>query len=159
MNKILATTYCSTCAAKELTVDFEAKCEFSSSSDIGDFRTLFTISGTTPTANRWAIFIDATGELYNFFYGSSLHWVGSAADPVDYSEWHRYTAYINVSDLSLMNLYIDGTSSIAASSGNNGTDTLNTSAAYIRLGMDYDSVVNTYCKYKNLRIYNKRVAP
>ena len=159
--RILPDSYCPTCTATEFTVTFEAKCHFSSSSDLEEYKMFLGICGTTPTSNRYVMFLDTDGVIYHYMYGSTLYWVGSSSDPVDFSEWHKYTGYVDMTDMTKLALYIDDTYSVNSDSGNlsGGSDTFDTTSATIRIGQDYDLVTNTFCKFRNLRIYNKKVTP
>ena len=159
---ILAETYCATCAAKELTVEFDTKCRFSDSSDIGSTRYLLDIGGNSGTAsltrnNLW-VTIDSSGNINSYLRDDSDadHYMLSGADPVDFSEWHTYKVYFDLSDLSRMQMWIDGSVPVGISYGNNlGTAILDTTNILIRIGQNNSASVSSFCWFKNLRINNE----
>jgi hypothetical protein len=141
----------------KLTVEYEMKALFVGSADVDVSRSIFEISGNTGTAgtsrNRVLVLVTNGGVAGAYFYddSSTVHNVTGAADPVDFSDWHHYKFYLDMSDLSNMFFEIDG-SAQANKSGASGTATYDLTNCAIRPGMSFGGVVSADCKIRNLRI-------
>lgn len=143
------------------TVEFEAKCLYSSHSDVDDDKVLLSISGNTGTAdadtNNFYIQVASDGKLSANLYDSAdtVHSLTTAADPVDFSEWFRVKAYYDLSDLTTMDMWIDGSNASITKVGNTGSAAWSTLFNELRIGQDYSSSVTSDCRIRNLRISPK----
>jgi hypothetical protein len=160
--------------ATKLTIEFEAKCAFSSVTDIGSAtgRDIFEISGNyggglsagyggadsnnnrikiTPSANnagkvRFSLFTnESTTDRY--FESSVI---------TTYNQWHKYKVYYDFSNLANSTAAIDGTALVTSSGMTGTTREFDTRDTMIRVGKDYAGTTNGYCSYRNLRIVPDR---
>lgn len=159
---ILPLTISSTSARKKLYVEFEARAEWSGSTNIGVTRSLLEIGGLTgvsaATRNRLLLYFStATSKFYATVYsnGTIEHsLVSNAADPIDFSKWHRYQYYFDATNLANSYLKVDGsTTGFTATVGTmTGATTLYLQDTKIRLGQGYASNINGNSEIKNVRI-------
>ena len=140
-----------------LTFEFDAKCEWGGSSDIGEQRYYFTLGNCTDGLNRVTSYVSATGRLNGFslYSAAGVQTYGySLVDPVDFSEWHTVKARIDFGDLSRCTMWINGSDAGITYVNNIGTavfdGTLNDPKLY--LGADRCETPNIYCNIKNFRI-------
>ena len=145
----------------KLTIQFDAKCLFSSSSDISYQQTLVGISGntgiSTTSRNIIEIFVYSNGKLYFKIRGddSDLCQAGTVENPVDYSNWHRYRFYGNLLDTSTCKIYIDEIDE--TSSAQAGTNKiLYTTDSMVRIGQLNTGQKSSNFLIKNLRIWVER---
>jgi hypothetical protein len=160
-NWILPETICSTCAAKDITIEFDMKCRWSGSSDIPRQYSILEVSGNSGTAsatrNRIVIYVSSTGRFNGWLRDDSDadHYASSAADPVDFSVWNTYKIYFDTSDLSRLYTSINGSDPTNTYTGNSGTATFDTTNTLIRLFQTNAGVKDGFCNIENARINNK----
>lgn len=154
--RVLPETICSTCNASRLTMEFEAKCVFGSSTDIGANRYFASIAPPAGVNNLFYIRVDTAGRVDFSFYDSTgtLHQARSGANPVTFSNWNKYKAYMDTIDLSSMSLLVNGSVPAGiAYVANSGTATFNLSGAFMNFGKLYQVATDaSYCKIRNFRI-------
>lgn len=155
----LPETICATCPAHELTVEFDAQCRFSSSTDVSSAgHELIEISGNTGTAsnvrNRLQINVLSTGAVRGNLVddSSSGHYTTTAVNPVDFSAKHTYKVYFDLQDMSRLYLLIDGVDAGLVYSGNSGTATFDTTGTTIRAGQSYIGTATVDCWISEPRI-------
>jgi len=157
-NIVLPTTFCSTCTASKLTVEFEAKCQFSGVANIGSLvRYLIGIGDVSSANNNFQLYVSTSGRIYASFTDSigGIHFGYSAVDVVNYSNWFKIKTFIDLSDLSRMYLAVNGSSAGITYTGNAGTAIFNTTNNLIRFGSDRTASVFSHCSIRNLRIEPK----
>ena len=141
-----------------LTVEFDAKCEWSGSTDINGDRRILEISGNSGTAsgtrNRVQIYGTSTGRVLGMVRDNGVvdHFAQTVAvDPVNFSDWFSVKMFLDFTDLSRMNLWINKISNNTYSN-NSGVAVFDTTNTLIRIGQNYLGTVNAFCSVKNLRI-------
>jgi len=141
-----------------LTVEFDAKCEWSESADMSYQAELVEIGGNTGTAsstrNRLTVFVSTAGRVQSWFRDDADvdHTTQTGIDPVDFSQWHTYKYFVDFSDLSRMNAWIDGTVYVTAYALNSGVATFDATNTLVRVGQNYAGGPHSYCQFRNLRI-------
>jgi hypothetical protein len=142
--------------AKKLTVEFDAKCEYSSATDIGITRLLLSISGNTGTAdidnNNIRIYAHTDGKFYANFNGNddaTYHYASSAAF-TNLNTWKHHRVYLDMSNMANNSYKIDSVE--GTWTGNSGTENFDMTNTFIRIGQDYSGTVSGNCSMKNLRI-------
>jgi len=152
--------------ADKLTISFEAKCQWSGAADIGTpDRSFVDISGNTGTAerlrNRVNLQVNSDGRLFAFFRddSSTMHYVRTGADHVDYSQWNSFRFVLDFADLSRMDLWINGNNSGLTYDTNTGTGVFDTSGTKIRIGQQYNGVVEGNMQIRNLQIIPAEIRP
>lgn len=159
-------------AANKLTVYLEAKCEWSGVADIGISRTIIEIGGNTGVSsgvrNRIYATVDgATADIYFAVWDDTgtPHFARLPGGSLDHSEWFSIRGIIDFEDLSNLDLYVSQTDTTEESNagvvyfGNTGTAELNTEDSLIRIGQQYDGTVDSFCRFKNLRIEPRIILP
>jgi hypothetical protein len=147
---------------KDLTIEFEAKCDYSAAADLIGAKSILEISGNTGTAgsgrNRIYFLVLSTGVVRGLIYddASASHFGYTGADPIDFSEWATYKLYLPMDDLS--NMAFTMTQDGAAVGGilytdNSGTMTFDTTNVAVRLGQANNGAVSGDCKIRNLKIW------
>lgn len=155
---IIPETICDTCNATELTVQFDAKCWGSNNEDIDESNYLFSVSASTGTAsstrNRFDMYVTSSGRVRMDFRSdsTSTHYMYSASDATDYSEWFTMKVYMDFADLSNMDLWLNGSNAGITRFGNAGTATFDTSDTRITIGQTYFNGIITNCTIRNLRV-------
>ncbi len=159
---ILPLTMSSTKPKKKLSIEFDAKCLFASSTDIGGNRNLFEISGaygiSSQIKNRVRIYVDSTGFLESGLYdstGGTLRRMYSGVNNVAYNNWNNYKTTFDFSDLSNSTVTVNGTSEKDNVSNLTGAQEIKFHDALIRVGAMYDETVNSACEYRNLKIFTE----
>ena len=117
-----------------------------------DNQVRFSVNGSD------AMQIDSTGAVYFVLEDDSdaTHSVKTGANPVNFNAWHRYKFYLDFTDLSNMDGWIDGDNTdFSTKVGNAGTATFDLRDTKIRLGQQYDQTVNHIGNIRNLRIYTE----
>ncbi len=138
----------------KLTAYVEMKCQFSAAADIGVTRSIIEISGNAGTAsssrNRFHIYVISNGVLAGRIRddADADHFVTTAVDPVDFSEWHSVRLVVDFSDLSRMDMWLDGDNSAMNYTGNSGTAEFDLTNTKIRLGQEEDGTVNGNCQFR-----------
>jgi len=151
--------------ASKLTVFFEFKCDWSGSTDIGEDRALLEISGNAGTASATRNRVRIWYDLANTRLEAQLRDDADAdhemrdATVYDYSEWHSVRAVFDFSDLSRIDMWVDGDNSAVTYNGNTGTADFDTDDVSIKLGQEYDGTVNGNCSIKNLRLTAQEIRP
>ena len=141
----------------KLTIRFDAKALFSSSSDIDGYPRFVAINGNTGTTsntrNRLRLGPEPDGKFNVRVNADSTteYRIYTAANPVDYSEWHLYVVVIDFSSWANTELYIDGTHISVTTSGSGSFD-FDTTDAMIRIGQTYIGDVDADFYIKNLEI-------
>jgi hypothetical protein len=157
-NNVLLEEFSATIPYNRLTIQFETKCLWESSSDIGEDRALLEISGDGGTAsdtrNRVYIYGGSDGRIYATLSddADADYESKSAVDTTAYNEWFTLKFFLDFSDLSRMNLWINGDSSGTTFTNNTGTADFDTSGTLIRIGQEYDGTINSFCYFRNLKI-------
>jgi hypothetical protein len=157
---VLPEFFCPTCSANKITIEFDAKGQFSSSVNVPSENALYVeISGNSGTAtitrNRVFVIVRATGAVATYLRDDSDvdHIVDAPVDYVDYSVWHRYKAYYDVTDFTTMELWIDGSVPVGAGYTNNaGSATLDITNCMIRIGQRFDGQIRAAFWIRNLKI-------
>lgn len=142
--RVLADTYCATCAASKLTIEFQAKCEWSSSADsASSLKYLIGIAGGPVHIYGYGgrMYFDRTGVDYKY----------AALDAVNYSNWHTYKFFIDYADLARSYVLIDGVPGAGAAGTWTGTATMSTSGN-IYIGSNISNASQGNCSIKNLRV-------
>jgi hypothetical protein len=154
--KVLPDSICSTCNAKRLTLEFDAKCVFDSSADIGSSRYLMALAPPAGVNNLFYVSIDSSGRVVFAFYDSTgtLHQARSAANPVVFSNWNRYKVYMDTVDLASLSLLVNGSVPAGiAYTANSGIATLNLAGAFLNFGKLYQVATDaSFCKIRNLKL-------
>jgi hypothetical protein len=152
-DRLLPDTFTPTVNSK-LEIEFEAKCEWSSSVNMGSavVRRLMTIPNTAYASASSVTIFGYNGRIY-FDFNDTVpvnHRVYSGVDVVDYSNWNLYRFLIDNSDLSRMNAWINGSNSGFTYSANSGTSSASMVDHIIIVG---DRLAEpAYCKFRNSRI-------
>jgi hypothetical protein len=149
-------------------IEFDAKCEWNSSTDIGVARTFLELSGNTGLAgsaklaatnrNRLILSTNASATLTTSLADSTAtaHSIGSAiSNSTTYGSWHHYKIYWSCADLSGTYLEVDGlTTGYTTATAMTGTCTLNNHNTTLRLGSIFDDTLlnSPDCSFKNFRI-------
>lgn len=164
---------------QNLTIEFEAKCSFASSTDMGADRSLISLGsyyftgtspgGATSTRNYINIFAESSdGKVYADFYsGSSTtrRYMYSAAITT-YNKWHKYKVFYDFSNLASSNIWVDGAAGTLDASMTAASHYFNITDTYIKLGQPNNTAVtgNTpygtpdgNCAIRNLRIVPARI--
>ena len=142
-------------------IEFDAKCLFEDNTDIAASKTIISISGNTGTAdantNNFSIQVATDGKLSATLYDSAdtLHSLTTATDPTPFNGWFKVKAYMDLSDLSNNDLWLNGSNASITKVANTGTATWSTLFNAVRIGQDYSGTVSGDCKIKNLRISPK----
>jgi len=152
--------------ADKVTVYGEFKCRWSSSADIGgDTRWMLVTGGNTGTAtwnrNNLRLNVTTSGRITAQLYddASVSHFIQSAIDAVDYSEWFSIRAVFDLSDLSRIDMWINSSNSGMTYAGNSGTATFDTSDTLTRIGQSNAGVINGSCHSRSFRIDPVEVRP
>jgi hypothetical protein len=153
--------------AKQLTVEFEAKCAYSSTTDIGTTRALLEIAEylspvSTNTKNVIEVYHGSDGRAYSGIYdsvGGTTRYIRSAA-MTTFNQWNKYKFYIDFSNLANSTFTV-GTTVASDKLNMTGAWDVNILDSKIRLGQTFDDVThvyltNSYCSFKNLRIQPNR---
>jgi hypothetical protein len=133
----------------KLTIEFDAKCEFSSSVDASQM--LFLSIGDAGATNYINIFTLTNGKVYFATNASSSsHDIYSAANPVVFSNLNHYKFFLDFADMSRSEAWINGSNAGMTYVNHTGTAVLYTST--IRIGQDHDTYQVSGMQIKNLRI-------
>ena len=155
---IIPELFSPTGVATKLTVEFEMKAEYNSSTDMPSYSYVCEISGNAGTANnarnRLNVATSSGGRILFYFYDDSLvvHSIESAINTVPYNQWHKYKFFIDLADLSRMDAWIDGSNTGMTYTARTGTATFDTTNCLLRLGMGNTGGVVNYTWFRNLRI-------
>lgn len=147
---IAASTATKNLASTTLTVEFDGKCEFASSTD--NYYFLSIVHSDAAEANNMYIRATSTGVFRASFRDNSngAHSIDSGAITT-FDKWHRYKVFFDLSDMSRMKLLVDNIDVGTSPVGNSGTMLWDTSTLSIYPGSLYN-VVQGFCNLKNLRI-------
>ena len=107
------------------------------------------------------IYGDANGRLYFELRddSSGTHYAGTAIDTVNYSEWFGLRAVWDFADLTRSEIYINDVADSPTATNMTGAVEFVTTDTEIRVGQSRASVVNSFCKIRNPRIWNSEVRP
>lgn len=175
---ILPTGLGSGYVGQHLTIEFEAKCAFSSSTDMGADRTFLSLGslfftgtapgGATSTRNYIKIYASsADGKTYADFYsGSSTtrRYMYSAAGTT-YNKWHKYKVFYDFSNLASSNIWVDGSAGTLDASMTAAAHSFNITDLFVRVGQPNAAAVTSntvygttdgFCSTRNLRVYPAR---
>jgi len=136
------------------TIEFEAKCGWSSSTDIGaSDRYLFSLGPSGGgTTNDVFVRVVTDGTIEAKAYGSGVSRVATTtANPCVFSNWNTFKFVISKTSLALTKFYINGSESTVSYSGDSGAIAIDLSAASVypgALGTGSQALVKT----RNLRI-------
>ena len=155
---IIPELFSPTGAATKLTIEFEAKAEFISSTDIGSQKALFEISGNAGTAsatrNRINFWIYIDGGLYFTFSDDADvdHQVNTVVNPVLFNRWVKYKFFVDMSDLTRMNAWVNDSSAGLSYTNRTGTASFDTTNCLVRLSQLNTGTVGGGFFIRNLRI-------
>ena len=142
----------------ELTIQFDAKCLWADNTEIDGNIYILDIGGATGVAtasrNRIVIYALSTGHLRVALYdnvGSLSYFTTTNVNVTDYSEKFTVKAYLDFTDLSRSNFWINRVSDNSVS-GMTGSRTLDTTNSLIRIGQSQSGAVSADCKFENLII-------
>lgn len=147
----------------KLTVELEAKCMFTGSSNAYTNRQLITISGNLGTAhatrNGLDINVSNSGRIYSYLYDDAgvAHYSMTNADPLLFNRWFKVKVFYDFSDMTQNSMYWGYaedqlTSTGVTYVGNSGTATWDTTNNLIRIGQTHNGTVTSACAIRNLRI-------
>lgn len=144
---------------QQFAIEFESKCSFVSSSDIGASRVLFDISDNygssyDSNSNRVSIYAHTDGKVYASFYSNSStteRYIVTDAAITNFNIWHKYKYYADLSDIANNTFYLDSVAQTTKSSMT-GAHTLKLNNLSIRVGQPYDATTNSNCAFRNLRV-------
>lgn len=169
---ILPETFAPNTNTDRLTLYGEFKCEWSDNVDIGSTqRSLIEISGNAGTAgqtrNRVWFEVTETGRLYGYLRddSSTSHYVNSAANSVNYDGWFSVRLVLDMTDLSRMDMWLAQPPEAAESNAgmaytaNAGGATFDTIDTLIRIGQQYNGLIESFCKSRNIRITPREIRP
>ncbi len=155
----LPLTVSSTKPKKKLTVEFDAKCLFGSSTTIGSDRILLDVGGivgvSSTTKNRVTMYVNSSGVLVSGVYdstGGTLRNMYSGANNVTYNRWNTYKTMFNFSDLANSTLIVNGVSEKDNTSNLTGAQEIKFHDSLIRFGQSVEAYPNAMCEYKNIRL-------
>ena len=143
--------------AKKLYVEFDAKCEFTGSTDIGSSaKYMLEIGGNTGSAevskNRFTAYIAVGGTVgMDLRDNSSVQHYGTSAATTGWNTWHRFKYYADCADMTKMQMLIDGIE-VASYTGRSGTCDFDLTNALIRVGQTYAGTPNCNCTIRNLKL-------
>ena len=115
------------------------------------------ISGNTGTAdddtNRFVV-LGLDGRVYGRLYDDSdvNHEVYSAVDPVDFPGTFTVKFFVDLTDMSNMDLWINQDNSGMTKSNNSGTATFDTTDTMVRIGQNYVAFADSSCYISNVRV-------
>jgi hypothetical protein len=134
----------------KLTIEFDAKCEFSSSTDASQM--LFLSIGDAGATDYINAFTLTNGRVYFRFvdFVGTSHDIYSAVNPVNFSSWNHYKYFLDFADMSRSDAWINGSNAGMTYTNHAGTAVLYTST--IRIGQDHDTYQVSGMQIKNLRI-------
>jgi hypothetical protein len=151
-NKIIPESVCSTCAAKTITLIFDYRCRYASTTEmvspLSDPSQLMDVSGSTGTADT-ARNGTLRGRIYDDASGS--HYIDTAAIS-NHNVWKTVKLYVDTADLSRMKLSVSDYSGAYTYTSVSGTATLDTTNDLIRLGNTYSGGATGTCWYRNPQI-------
>jgi hypothetical protein len=157
-NTLIPETICGTCASSKLTVQFDAKCRYASSTEIASPVTttsLLEISSTLVGTNRLRVQITNAGVVGAYLDDSTAttHSSVTAANPVTFNNWFTIKAMFDLADLSRMYMTVGGYAGAYTLVNNAGTATFDNTTTKIRLLQVYnDGAPIGTCWIRNLRI-------
>jgi len=149
-----------------LTIQFDLKCQWTDSSDMGILRRLMGVSGDTGTAsatrNRIGIYVQSWGAIYSVLYGDDgvSYFAITLSNDVSLNTWTRIKTKFDFSDLSSLDVWIaqppeaelvaKGVSFTATS----GTADFDSTDTRIRVGQSNTggNSGTANCQFKNIRI-------
>lgn len=135
----------------KITFEFEAKCEFSSSTNIGAYRHLFRINGVGPSGI--SVYINDTGHIFSEYadIDSVGHYAYTGADPVNFSDWFKVKGFFDFADLSRLNLWVNGSTAGMSYVGNTGTSSFVRTDRVMCVGSQCGSNYS-FCEFRNFRV-------
>jgi hypothetical protein len=161
---ILPLTMSSTTAKKKLSIEFDAKCLFASSTDIGAEKTLLALSGNAGLSswNKNILYmgIGNSGSInvvmVNNTSDATLRFMSSNVNPVVFSRWNTYKTTIDFSDLSnaTTNTFtINGVSVKASTTNYTGAQEIKFHDTLIRFGQSYAGGTEGACEFRNVKFF------
>jgi hypothetical protein len=160
---------------QKLTIEFSAKCQFTSSTDMGADRNLVNIGslyftnstapgGATNTRNFINIYAESSdGKVYADFYSgasTTRRYMYSAAITT-YNQWHKYKVYYDFSNLASSNIWVDGAAGTLDATMTAAAHAFNITDTYVRIGQPNNALTTSntllgttdgHCSFKDLRI-------
>jgi hypothetical protein len=157
----LPLTMSSTTAKKKLSIEFDAKCLFASSTDIGATRQLFDIGGTvglsSTTKNRVTMYVNTSGVLIVGMYNNSadglLRDMYSGANNVVFNKWNNYKTTFDFSNLANSTLTVNDVSEKDNTANLTGAQEIKFHDALIRLGQGVEAYPISSCEYRNVKLF------
>jgi hypothetical protein len=162
---------------QKLTIEFSAKCQFTSSTDMGANRNLvnigslyftnstaLSVGGATATRNYINIYaVAADGKVYADFYSgaSTTRRYMNTAAITTYNQWHKYKFYYDFSSLANSNNWVDGVAGTLDVTSMTGAHAFNITDTYVRIGQPNNALTTSntllgttdgHCSFKDLRI-------
>jgi hypothetical protein len=144
-----------TTSARKLSVTFDVKCLFSSTTDQGFERQLLAFYGSTGSAsynkNAFVFGVYQGGPYLDTWSGAvtPVEKIIQGSARTDWNQWHTYSAYFDFSDVSNSSYSIDGAAIAHALSGTQSISFVDTA---LRIGQTYTGTPVGNCYYRNLRI-------
>ncbi len=146
---------------KKLYVNFDSKCSFASSSELGGSGTMniLTIGSNTGTAdsdnNRFELYVDGSnGRYYVSFFGNTdtTNHYGYSAVFTNLNTWKTHKIYYDFSNMANNSYKVDSVE--ATWTNNSGTENFDLTDTLMRFGQNYAGAIsNNYgCRIRNLTI-------
>lgn len=147
----------------KLTVELEARCSFTNSTNITISRQLLSVGGLQGTAhatrNHLDIQVSSAGRIYAYLYDDtgSAHYGYTASDPLLFDRWFKVRAFFDLSDGTRNYLkwgYADDEPTTTGVSyvGNTGTYSWDTTNNLIRVGQEYNGTISGACEFRNILV-------
>jgi hypothetical protein len=146
---VLPKTICPTCAAKDITIQLEVKCLWDSATEINPGSMIDINPAGDWVHNR--ISIEAAAGALTFLVWDNAGtlryplWTAGQPTVASWAQWNTLKFYVDSSDFSRMEAYINGGKVTGGYVGHSGSGTLDASNAVIYLGTRPDFAYQADC--------------
>lgn len=138
---IIPLTMSSTTAKTKLVIEYDAKAQFSSATDIGGSKHQFTISGSTGAAsgtkNAVVVYAALNGPLAYYMYdstGGTVRSMSSGVSDVAWNKWNTFKFTIDLTELANSTMTVNSVSEKDSTSNFTGAREVYLGDSLIRIG-------------------------
>lgn len=156
---ILPLAMSSTTAKTKLVIEFDAKAQWSSTSDIGVAKRFITIGGSTgecsASKNLVNMYVHANGKVIAGFAEDSdatFRYCNSTVAVADHNKWHKHILTLDFSNAANSTYTFDGSAQTLDPSMTGTGHNLSLKDALIRIGQAPDLSISAFAEIRNVKV-------